>query len=104
MKKLLILGFILGFGVAFCVDKAKAETFKVDPITFQKNILPIFQTNCSGCHPGIVNYSVAFKQKDKILTKVTSIHKQMPPLYVSPRLSKGEIELIKAWVKNGGKQ
>jgi hypothetical protein len=88
------------------LHSAKSESkFTDETITFTQNIRPILQSNCTSCHPGIVNYSVAFQQKDKILKKVTSkIDKQMPPQYISPRLTTGEVELIKQWVKTGAKK
>ena len=82
---------------AFYFNMAYSRTpYTEETITFTNNILPILQSNCVSCHPGIVNYNIAFAQKDKILKKVTTkINKQMPPRYVSPRLTKGEVELIK---------
>jgi uncharacterized membrane protein len=75
-----------------------------ETITFTKNVLPLLQSHCSSCHPGVVKYDVAFEQKDKIVKKVSSLSKQMPPEYIGTRLTNNEIELIKKWVQTGAKQ
>ena len=87
------------------MNVSNAQTFESVDITFDKNIKTIFQNNCTECHPGIINYATAFTQKDKILKKITSpINKQMPPPYVSPRLSKSEVELIREWIRTGAQK
>jgi mono/diheme cytochrome c family protein len=96
--------FIILMGILSIQLVNANNVYDSEQVTFNKNIRPIFQTNCSSCHPGIVNYSIAFEQKNKIFKKVTNLNKQMPPPYISPRLSKGEVELIKQWVKGGAKE
>ena len=83
--------------------------------TWSKEIAPIVQQHCQGCHhPGdiapfsLVSYDDAYQQRQKILRAVE--RRKMPPWKPVPgfgdfldvrRLSDGEITLIRDWVTAG---
>ena len=94
--KYLLLTLIL------CNISVADEVLKEEIVTFEKNIRPIFQSHCISCHPGSVNYSVAYKQRDKIFKKVVRL-REMPPKYAT-RPNENEIELIRKWIENGAKR
>src|ERR1041385_6001220 len=83
--------------------------------TFNKDVLPILQKNCQGCHrPGevapmsLLTYSDARPWAKAIKTAVAG--RKMPPWFADPkyghfsndkRLSDAEIETLVAWVDAG---
>jgi mono/diheme cytochrome c family protein len=85
------------------------------PITWSKDIAPIVQERCQGCHRSgdiapfpLVSYLDAYRQRRKILNVVE--RRKMPPWKPVPgfgdfldvrRLSDGEIQLIRDWVAAG---
>jgi hypothetical protein len=85
------------------------------PPTFDKDILPIFQKNCQGCHrPGeigpmpLLTYEGTRPWAKAIKAAVVS--RKMPPWFADPkfghfqndrRLSPGDIDKILAWVDAG---
>src|SRR6266851_5766008 len=84
-------------------------------VTFHKDVLPILQKNCQGCHrPGqiapfsLLTYESARPWARSIRTKVES--RQMPPWFADPHvnefsndpsLSDGQIQTIVKWVDGG---
>lgn len=75
-----------------------------EPVGFQSHMLPLFKNRCAACHNESIprmnwlNYETAKKNRGKILQRVVS--RTMPP---NGALQPGEIELIKAWVRQGAK-
>src|SRR3981081_4076980 len=85
------------------------------PVTFNKDVAPILQKNCQGCHrPGeaapmsLLTYREARPWASAIREAV--ILKRMPPWYADPHygkfsndrsLSKVDIETLTAWANNG---
>src|SRR5947209_7730947 len=87
-------------------------------VTFTRDVLPILQKNCQGCHrPGeaapmsLLSYKEARPwakaMKDAVLLK------KMPPWYADPahgsfsndrRLSKEEVDTLVAWADSGAKE
>jgi hypothetical protein len=83
--------------------------------TFSKDVLPILQKDCQGCHrPGqiapmsLLTYEEARPWARNIKTKVES--RQMPPWFADPQyghflndrsLKKSEIDTIVKWVDAG---
>jgi len=83
--------------------------------TFSKDVLPILQNNCQGCHrPGeaapmsLLTYQQARPWAAAMRQAV--ITRKMPPWHADPahgkfmndrRLSQSEIDVISAWAKNG---
>jgi hypothetical protein len=92
-----------------------ASSFAEDAPTFHKDVLPILQQNCQGCHrPGevapmsLLTYDQARPWARAIKAAVTT--RKMPPWFADPeyghfanerRLSSREIETIAAWVDAG---
>src|ERR1700751_1150793 len=81
--------------------------------TFQKDVLPVLQKNCQGCHrPGeiapmsLLSYKDARPWAKSIKQAVTS--KQMPPWFAEyghfandRRLSAADLNTLVSWVNNG---
>src|SRR2546427_7648402 len=84
-------------------------------VTFNKDVLPILQKNCQGCHrPGevapmsLVNYAEARPYAKAI--KAAVVTQKMPPWFADPkyghfandrRLSAVEIATLSAWADSG---
>ncbi len=85
------------------------------PVTFNKDVLPVLQKNCQGCHrPGevapmsLLTYADARPWAKAIKSAVAN--RKMPPWYADPnfghfandrRLSEAEIATLVAWADNG---
>ncbi|HVG71712.1 MAG TPA: hypothetical protein VM819_12410 [Vicinamibacterales bacterium] len=94
---------------------APAPGAAVTAPTFYKDVLPVLQRNCQGCHrPGevapmsLLTYEQARPWARAIKTAVNN--KQMPPWFADPnyghfsnerRLSSKEIDTLNAWVDGG---
>jgi mono/diheme cytochrome c family protein len=94
---------------------AMAATNSSTPVTFNKDILPIFQKNCQECHrPGeiapmsLLTYTDARPWAKAIKTAV--LEQKMPPWFADPkvghfandrRLSQADIQTLVAWVDHG---
>jgi hypothetical protein len=101
--------------VGFLAGVALAASQSPDSVTFNKDVLPILQKNCQGCHrPGevapmsLVNYTEARPWAKAI--KVAVLARKMPPWFADPqyghfandrRLSEAEINTLVAWADNG---
>jgi hypothetical protein len=84
-------------------------------VTFHKNVEPILQANCQGCHrPGetapmsLLSYNEARPWAKAIRAAV--VQKKMPPWFADPhygkfsndrRLSQGDIDTLVAWADSG---
>src|SRR5262245_18783705 len=97
---------------------AVSQGFAAEPgtaATFNKDVLPILQNNCQGCHrPGqigkmsLLDYKEARPWAKAI--KEAVLTRQMPPWFADPKyghfnndrsLKPAEIETLVAWVDNG---
>src|SRR5438128_2726591 len=88
------------------------------PVTFNKEVLPVLQKNCQGCHrPGeaapfsMLTYKSTRPWAASIKEAVLS--KKMPPWFADPRyghfannpsLSQAEIDTLVAWTETGAKE
>ena len=91
---------------------------KSSPVTFNKDVLPILQKNCQGCHrPGeappmsFLTYQETRPWAKSIREAV--LEKRMPPWFADPHygkftndrsLSKSEIDTLVAWVDSGARE
>jgi hypothetical protein len=103
---------LLGIGSVIADSKAKRE------VTFNKDIAPIFFSNCAECHRpndiapmALLTYKDARPWARSIKEKV--VNREMPPWSPDPRfgefsndcrLSQGDIDTIVAWVDQGAKE
>ena len=105
-------GFVTGF-LGGCAIALAAQS----PVTFNKDIAPIFQRACQNCHrPGsiapmsLLTYQDARPWARSIKVKV--VKRQMPPWHIDrsvgvdkfkddPSLSDAEVATISAWVDQG---
>ena len=87
-------------------------------VTFNKDVLPILQNNCQGCHrPGgiapmsLLTYENARPWAKAMKTAV--VNKQMPPWFAdphvgdfrnAPKLTAENIKTLVAWVDNGSRE
>ncbi len=99
MNKIVLMIMII---VGIFYVNANARVFSRD-VTFTEDIKPIFQKHCSSCHFGAVEYTSAFKNKDRIYNKFVRL-RSMPPKYVNTRPNEAELLLVKQWIETGAKQ
>jgi hypothetical protein len=101
--------------VGFLAGVALAASQSPDSVTFNKDVLPILQKNCQGCHrPGevapmsLVSYVEARPWAKAI--KVAVLARKMPPWFADSqyghfandrRLSEADIRTLVAWADNG---
>jgi mono/diheme cytochrome c family protein len=112
---------VLSFGLAFAVA---APAFAADapggPVTFSKDVAPIFQQKCQECHQpnsiapmSLVTYQDARPWARSIKERVST--RQMPPWHIDPSvgvnkfkndmsLSQEQIDTIVRWVDGGALQ
>ncbi|MCH7959975.1 MAG: c-type cytochrome [Candidatus Hydrogenedentes bacterium] len=102
-------------GAALCVMTSSASAERV---TYSKDVAPIFQENCQGCHrPGqiapmsLLTYQDARPWAKSIKKQVGS--RKMPPYFAHPsslpmkgdlNLSQDELDTIVAWVDQGARE
>jgi len=116
MKRYGLAGLLVGV-VALVAAGATMRAADTAP-TFSKDVLPILQKNCQGCHrPGqiapmsLLSYEEARPWARNIKTKVEA--RQMPPWFADPQyghfmndrsLKQSEIDTIVKWVDAGAPQ
>jgi hypothetical protein len=109
MLRLSATGFLLGIAVF------AAPNTTTGPVTFNKDVLPILQKNCQGCHrPGeigpmsLLTYNEARPWAKAI--KVAVATEKMPPWFADPkyghfandrRLSQADVNTLVAWADTG---
>ena len=76
-------------------------------LSFVKDVKPIFQRSCMGCHNGsnplpvVSLYPVAYRLRNEIKTRVSD-EKTMPKY--GTYISASERDLVKRWVLDGAKE
>lgn len=108
MKTLLAVGFA---GVAMAASTPK-------DVTFNKDVLPVLQKNCQGCHRPGEAAPMAFLTYDQTrpwakAIKTAVLDKKMPPWFADPKhgkwandrsMAQSDIDTLAAWVDNGAKE
>ncbi|MCI0487566.1 MAG: thiol-disulfide isomerase [Blastocatellia bacterium] len=121
MKRILSVGLIgccLVAGLFLMLGYGNAAGESPAVVTFNKDVAPIIQKNCMGCHrPGEVapmsftSYKEVRPWAKSIREKVVT--REMPPWFADPRysefsndcrMSQKEIDTIVAWVDGGAKE
>jgi hypothetical protein len=106
--------FVLS-AATFSMRATAGETVKSDPVTFNKDVLPVLQKNCQTCHrPGEIAPMSFLTYKDTRpwakAMKEAVVSRQMPPWFVDPayghfandrRLRDADIQMISAWADGG---
>jgi mono/diheme cytochrome c family protein len=102
----------------FASSRAATSAVSAAGVTFTKDVAPIIQKNCMGCHrPGEVA-PMSFTSYKEVRPWARSIREQvvsreMPPWFAdakhtefsnNPRLQQKEIDTIVAWVEGGAKE
>jgi hypothetical protein len=104
----------LGFAGALVISAANAPA----TVTFEKDVLPIFENRCQQCHrPSEIAPMSLLTYKDARpwakAIKAAVLQKQMPPWTADPHygkfsndmsLSQSEVDTIVAWVDGGAKE
>src|ERR1043166_3386075 len=105
----------LCFAMLMLGGTAMAAEVSSSPITFNKDVLPILQKNCQGCHrPGQIAPMSLLTYKDARpwakSMKQAVVAKTMPPWFAEPKyghflndrsLKQGDIDVISKWVDAG---
>ena len=105
-----VLGLIAALAAVGATNRA--------PVTFNKDVLPILQKNCQGCHrPGeaapmsLLTYQDARPWAKSVREAV--LQKRMPPWFADPHfgkfandrsLSQAEIDTLVAWADGGARE
>jgi mono/diheme cytochrome c family protein len=101
-----------------CAAIAAAANTSPAPITFQKNVLPVLQKNCQGCHRPGEAAPMSFLTYDSTrpwakAIKQAVVTKKMPPWFADPHygkfgndrtLSQSEIDTLVAWADSGARE
>ena len=101
-----------------CAAIAVAANTSPAPITFQKNVLPVLQKNCQGCHRPGEAAPMSFLTYDSTrpwakAIKQAVVTKKMPPWFADPHygkfgndrtLSQSEIDTLVAWADSGARE
>ena len=109
-----IFGFVIVIVAAGLLVRAAGSQPSV-PVTYTKDIAPVLQKNCAGCHrPGEVAPMplLTYKQVRPWARSIREVvvERRMPPWFADPhygefsndcRLSQKEIDTIAAWVDGG---
>lgn len=112
-KKNLVFIFVLSF-VFFSCSKAKVQVVNVEncqtEVSFSKDILPIMESNCVGCHNSknpsagfdLSNYKGVSNKPSIVLSSVKQdgSAKSMPLSY---KLADSLIQKINCWIYQGSK-
>src|SRR5579862_3650406 len=102
-------------GIVFAGMALAADTKSSTGVTYDKDVLPILQKNCQGCHrPGQVApmpfLSYAQVRPWAKAIKVAVVSKKMPPWFADPQyghfvndrsMKPSDIDTIAKWVDNG---
>src|SRR5260370_1245120 len=111
--RFVLVGLFAGV-VALAADVSSSSPASV---TFHKDVLPILQKNCQGCHrPGQIA-PMSFLTYENVrpwakAMKTAVATRKMPPWFADPKyghfandrsLKQGEIDTIVAWADGGGK-
>src|ERR1700735_4915017 len=105
----------LSICLAAMVGSAAMAATNSSPRTFNKDVLPILQKNCQGCHrPGEISPMSLLTYADARpwakAMKAAVLSRKMPPWFADPqyghfandrRLSPEEIGILSAWADNG---
>ena len=108
--RLLSLGFV-------CAGLATAATTTTPQVTFYKDVLPVLQKNCQGCHRAGEAAPMQFLTYDQTrpwakAMKAAVLTKKMPPWFADPHygkfandrtLSQSEVDTLVNWADTGAK-
>src|SRR6476659_1153486 len=111
-RPLLIISAVVAFCIGANAPRADAQS---PPSTFNKDVLPILQNNCQGCHrPGqIAPMSLVTSQDARPWAKAIQnavVTRAMPPWFADEgygrllnerRLKRNEIDAIARWADAG---
>lgn len=113
-----LIGSGLAAGLFLILTSSSASVASSTVVTFTRDVAPIIQQNCQGCHrPGeiapmsFMNYKETRPWARSIREKVVT--REMPPWFADPqygefsndcRLSQKDIDTISAWVEQGAKE
>src|ERR1700740_2567549 len=109
-----LAGFVFAIAMTLSIRATPSQNATA-PVTFTKDVLPILQRNCQGCHrPGEIAPMSFLTYKDTRpwakAMKAAVVNRQMPPWFADhnyghfanyKRRSDAEIQTIATWADNG---
>src|ERR1051325_9776863 len=117
LKPLLVVAFVAASSFFITATRA-SDGGKAKVVTFSKDVAPIFNKSCVGCHRpndvapmSLLTYKEARPWARSIKEKV--VNREMPPWHADPHvgqftndrsLSADEVNTIVAWVDQGAKE
>ena len=110
-KKLKVFCGVAVLGLSSCTHKSDLTNLRV--VSFNKEVLPIFQTSCGQCHASkgknFTTYDGIMKDvkagnanQSNIYTTITSSISRMPPTS-HDALNQDQRSLIYVWIQQGAK-
>ena len=111
-----LLAAMTAFGTE--MPSAPVTTDQANPVTFNKDVLPILQNNCQTCHrpSGIAPMSLLTYENARPWAKaikVAVVSKVMPPWFAdphygefknAPKLTESDIRTLVAWTDSGARE
>src|SRR5438093_1602583 len=111
-----LLAAMTAFGTE--MPSAPVSTDQGNPVTFNKDVLPILQNNCQTCHrpSGIAPMSLLTYENARPWAKAIKaavVSKMMPPWFAdphygefrnAPKLTVADIQTLTAWVDGGARE
>src|SRR3954470_8145611 len=117
-----VVSWVAGVAVAVLAGGQGAQAAEDKPVSFEKDVLPIFNSSCAGCHqPGklkggldLTTYEGVFKGGKKgpsfkagdaahsfIIEQISGDKPEMPNK--GDPLTKAEVAVISRWISEGAK-
>lgn len=107
-----LIKIVLAFIVAGCIavscakDKVKEEDLPCTPVSFSKDVFPIFQNRCNSCHNSASSYGI-FEDYAGIKEKLDNgtLHNRVIVVRDMPSgstLNSFEYKTIRCWIEQGG--
>ena len=120
-----ILAALFSVADAKAAEKSSKQNASPVPVDFARDIRPLFNKNCVGCHGGVKRAGkISFIYRDvvvatnaadekpihpgdpehsELIRRITTDNEEdrMPPAEHAPRLSEQEIRLFREWIRQG---
>jgi len=109
---LLIIGLLIAGGIIYFIMAGGAKTPTVTNPTYDKDIRPVLQSNCTGCHsPNGVRsdspldaYQAVMKYVNPGQSTGSLLAQKIDGGSMSQYVSAGQRDLIKKWIDQGAKE
>src|SRR5262245_14427894 len=117
MNRILVFVLLTAMTALGTEIPSRSVTDQAAGVTFNKDVLPILQNNCQGCHrPGEVA-PMSFLTYESTrpwakAMKAAVVSKKMPPWFAdshegefrnAPKLTEKDVQTLSAWADNGAR-